>query len=193
MHGSARFGTEKSWKSRLSMALEKFLFSELRISILERRKSISWAQNFYFLSAEFWTVCLEHRWNGNLSFVCRLSICVTIISEPINAQISFKFWLLLPLGHTLGRFSILLRKFFIFVNIAAYGSKNVKALLLLQITAESFKLFLSCLPNGLHKTTFGIFENWKFNEFYSFSLTWDPMGLKISKGYSSYKSQPKVF
>ncbi len=28
---------------------------------------------------------------------------------------------------------------------------------------------------------------------YSFSLTWDPMGAKISKRYSSYKSQPNVF
>ena len=28
---------------------------------------------------------------------------------------------------------------------------------------------------------------------YSFSLTWDPIGVKISKPYSSYKSQPKVF
>ncbi len=31
------------------------------------------------------------------------SVWVAIISEP-NAQISFKFWLLLPLGHTLGHF-----------------------------------------------------------------------------------------
>ncbi len=33
------------------------------------------------------------------------SVRDTIISEP-NAQISFKFWLLLPLGHTLGIFLI---------------------------------------------------------------------------------------
>ncbi len=30
-----------------------------------------------------------------------------------------------------------------------------------------------------------------FNEYFSFSLTWDPMGAKISKRYS-HKSQPKV-
>ena len=29
--------------------------------------------------------------------------------------------------------------------------------------------------------------------FFSFSLTWDPMVVKISKPYSSYKKQPKVF
>ncbi len=29
--------------------------------------------------------------------------------------------------------------------------------------------------------------------FFSFSLPWDPMGAKISKRYSSYKSQPKAF
>ncbi len=33
----------------------------------------------------------------------RPSVRVAIISEP-NAQIPFKFWLLLPLGHTLGHF-----------------------------------------------------------------------------------------
>ncbi len=32
-----------------------------------------------------------------------------------------------------------------------------------------------------------------FYEYFSFSLTWDPMGAKISKRYSSYKSQPKTF
>ncbi len=30
-------------------------------------------------------------------------------------------------------------------------------------------------------------------EYFSFSLTWDPIGAKISKRYSSYKSQPKGF
>ncbi len=42
------------------------------------------------------------------------------------------------------------------------------------------------------------FELWPyaqdfFYDCFSFSLTWDPMGAKISKRYSSYKSQPKVF
>ncbi len=32
-----------------------------------------------------------------------------------------------------------------------------------------------------------------FYEYFSFSLTWDPMGAKLSKSYSSCKSQPKAF
>ncbi len=43
-------------------------------------------------------------------------------------------------------------------------------------------------------------EFWKFwkndidNDFFffSFSLTWDPMGEKISKRYSTYKTEPKL-
>ncbi len=37
-----------------------------------------------------------------------------------------------------------------------YGSENLKTLLL-QIAAESFQNFLKFLPNGPHKTMFGIF------------------------------------
>ncbi len=77
------------------------------------------------------------------------SVRVTIISEP-NAQISFKFWLLLPLGHTLARdFGFLeikigggggfSRLFFFFVNKGSYGSKIFKQLLLPQITIEYFE------------------------------------------------------
>ncbi len=74
------------------------------------------------------------------------SITRTIISET-NAQIAFKFWLLVPLSHMPGHFFEFLKKKF-------------------------FLIFYEC---------------------FSFSLTWDPMGAKISKRYSSYKSQPKVF
>ncbi len=47
---------------------------------------------------------------------------------------------------------------------------------------KAFKLFLNFLSNGPHKTSFGI-ENWSVNDFFffSFSLTRDPMGAKISK------------
>ncbi len=38
-----------------------------------------------------------------------------------------------------------------------YGSKNFKTLLL-QIATKSFQTFPEFLPNGPHKTTFGIFE-----------------------------------
>ncbi len=79
-------------------------------------------------------------------------------------------------------------EFFVFVNM---GRENFKTLLLLQIAVESFQTFLNFLLNGPHKTTFGIFEILKIEIltiFFSFSLTWDPMGVKISKSYSSYKS-----
>ncbi len=85
---------------------------------------------------------------GLLSVVCRPSpvrLCVLTISEP-NARISFKFWLLLPLGHTaLSFFEFLkivfdfLRTFFVFVNMGPYGRENCKTLLLLQIAAEIFQ------------------------------------------------------
>ncbi len=54
-----------------------------------------------------------------------------------------------------------------------------------------FKLLLNFLPNGPHKKMFGIFEILKIEIlmiFFLFSLTWDPMGAKISKRYSSIKS-----
>ncbi len=62
--------------------------------------------------------------------------------------------------------------------------------------SKVFKLLLNFLPNGPHKTTFGILEILK-NEIlmicFSFSLTCDAMGAKISKRYSSYKLHPKAF
>ena len=57
------------------------------------------------------------------------------------------------------------------------------------------KLLLNFLPNGPHKTTFGIFEILKMEilmNFIRFRKTWDAMGVNISKSYSSYKSQPKI-
>ena len=62
---------------------------------------------------------------------------------------------------------------------------------------KGFKLFLF-FPNGpnAHKTTFGIFEILNIEIltfFFSFSLTWDPMRANISKRYSSYQLQSKVF
>ena len=56
-----------------------------------------------------------------------------------------------------------------------------------------FKLLSNFLPNGPHKTMFEILKIEIFIIFFSFLLTWDPMEVNISKHYSSYKSQPKVF
>ena len=71
------------------------------------------------------------------------------------------------------------------------GAKISKRYSSYKSQLKAFKLFLNFLPNGPHKTlktTFGVFENWSFNIFFSFSLTWEPMGAKTSKRYSSIKS-----
>ncbi len=73
---------------------------------------------------------------------------VAIISQP--TRISFKFWFLPPLGHTLRQFIFFRKKklvgdfvriFLVFVNMGPYGSKNFKTLLLVQITAKKFSNF----------------------------------------------------
>ncbi len=80
-----------------------------------------------------------------LSVVRFPSVRDKIFSEP-KARIYFKVWLLLPLDHTPGRFlnfwkkKFFLQIFFIFVNMGLYGSENFKTLLLLQMTAERFRL-----------------------------------------------------
>ena len=67
-------------------------------------------------------LCQQSSWNRNLSVVRRS----VIISER-NARISFKFWLLLPLGHTLGRFLIFFYEmFFVFVNMGPNGRNNLQ-------------------------------------------------------------------
>ncbi len=47
-----------------------------------------------------------------------------------------------------------------------YGGENFKMPLLAQVLAKSFQTFLNFFPNGPHKTTFGIFDNWNFNDFF---------------------------
>ncbi len=128
---------------------------------------------------------------------CRNYLCT------YNARNSFKFWLLLPLSHRLKHFLnfwkknfFFVRIFFAFVNMGPYGSPDLETLLL-QIGAESFQTF-SEISSQWSTQNYGFdfwnFENWNFLMIlFSFSLTWDPMGVKISKRYSSYKSQPKVF
>ena len=63
------------------------------------------------------------------------------------------------------------------------GAKISKHYSSYKSQAKLFKLLLNFLPNGPHKTTFGIFQILKIKIlmiFFSFSLTWDPMGAKIS-------------
>ena len=76
--------------------------------------------------------------------------------------------------------------FVIFINMGQnHGSKHFKTHFLLQITV--IKL-LNFLLDGPHKRMF-----LKIEFFFSFPLTWYPLGVKISKRCSSYKLQPNVF
>ncbi len=76
--------------------------------------------------------------------------------------------------------------------MGSYGSQNFYTLLLPQITFVPFKLFLKFLLSCPHKSTvldFCNFEFLMFQDFFcSFLLTWDPMGAKTLKRYSSLKS-----
>ncbi len=111
----------------------------------------------------------------------------------------FKFQLWLPLGH-------MPRLFFIFekkncLNFYEYfsfsltwdpmGAKTSKRYSSFKSLLNPFNLFLNFLLSGPDKSTvldFWNFEFLTFQEFCSFSLTWDPMGAKTSKRYSSLKS-----
>ncbi len=130
-----------------------------------------WNFNDFFNSA--W-ICQQSSWNRNLSVDLRPSVRrVAIFSEP-NARISFKFWLLLQLSHTLGfvlNFWNIFRIFFVLVNMGPYGSQHLKTLLLLQIAGESFHTFAefsSQWSSQNYVWDFWNFENWSFNDFLSF-------------------------
>ena len=73
--------------------------------------------------------------------------------------------------------------------------KSSKRYSLYKSQPKVFKVLLNFLNNGPDKNTFEIFEILKIEIlfFFSFSLTWDPLTLKISKRYSSYKLQLKVY
>ncbi len=60
----------------------------------------------------------------------------------------------------------------------------------LQLSLHGFLSNFSCVSPGQYARAF--FDFFKRKHFF-FSLTWDPMGAKISKRYFFYKSQPKVF
>ncbi len=88
-------------------------------------------------------------------------------------------------------FFLFFTKFFVFVNVGPYGSKNFKTLLLLQITFASFQTFSDFFLNGLQKRAVLYFWNFVFTifrHFFSFSSTWDSIGTKTSKHYCSLKS-----
>ncbi len=63
------------------------------------------------------------------------------------------------------------------------------------LCTDFFQILVVASPGPYAQTFFSFKKkkNWFIYEYFSFLLTWDPMGAKISKRYSSYKSQPKVF
>ncbi len=81
--------------------------------------------------------------------------------------------------------------FFIFVNMEPYGSENFKMILLLQLQFFYNQAFSTySLWQSSQNLLIGILKFYFKFEFekkrLKFSLTWDPMGVKISKRYFSY-------
>ncbi len=72
------------------------------------------------------------------------------------------------------------------------GEKTSKRYSSLKYVLNNLKLFMNFLLSGPDKSSVLYFLNFEFfifQEFCSFSLTWDPMGAKTSKkSYSSLKS-----
>ena len=82
----------------------------------------------------------------------------------------------------------------VFLNIwDPMGAKISKRYSSCKLQSKAFKLFLNFFPTVLTKLRLGFLKIEILTIFFfSFSLTWDPMGAKISKRYS-YKLQLKVF
>ncbi len=81
------------------------------------------------------------------------------------------------------------------INMGPYGSKHFKTLLL-QIAATCFQTSPEFSSQWSSRNCLCDFWNLKIEIltiFFSFSLTWAPLGAKISKRYSCYKSQPNFF
>ncbi len=94
-------------------------------------------------------------------YVVRPSMA-SIISEPI-AWIPFKFWLLLPLDHMPDPCLIFFFfDFFLLIFSFSLAWDPMGAKISKRYSYKSqpnaFELFLNFLPNGPHKTAFGIFE-----------------------------------
>ncbi len=133
----------------------------------------------------------------NSETIARIFFQVILISFPgSHAQVRFNFLKIIVCLFCVCVIFFLvafIRIFFVFVNMGPNGSKNFKTLLLQSqwsISLFSWIFFPTFLTNYVWHLC--KFANWNFNDFCSFSLIWDPMGVKISKLYCSCKSQPKV-
>ncbi len=72
---------------------------------------------------------------------------------------------------------------------------SVRVVIISKLDTDFFQILVVASPGPYARTFFFNFGKKKFLIFYEyflFSLTWDPMGAKMSKRYSSYKSQPNV-
>ena len=78
-------------------------------------------------------------------------------------------------------------KFTFSANIRAYGIETLKILFLPKIIYEWFEtvsdfILVVAYPVSYARIAFEFWKNIDFvYEYFSFSLTWDPMGVKISK------------
>ncbi len=73
------------------------------------------------------------------------------------------------------------------------GVRNSVSQLSLNLMHGIRRILVIASPEPYAGTFFEVSKKYLFfYEYLSFSLTWGPMGAKISKRYSSYKSQPKV-
>ena len=127
-------------------------------------------------------LCQQSSWNHNLSVVRRPSVRRSFVRPCCNylwTQCTDFFQILVVSSPGLyaRTFFQCLKNFFFdfFTNIFSLtwdpmGVEISKRYYPYKSQPKVSKLFLNFLTNGPHKSMFGIFENWNFNEFYSFSL-----------------------
>ncbi len=100
----------------------------------------------------------------------------------------------------IGQLMKALNKNIVFSSLMVWGlyPSSVASIISEPIAWILFKLWVFVSPGPYAGPIFEVLKKKKnifFYEYFSFSLTWDPMGAKISKRYSSssYKSQLKAF
>ena len=145
-------------------------------------------------------LCHQSSWNRNLPVVRRPSVRLRHRLSPkllhgflSNFGCDFP-WAICPDFFIFWKKEMFLIFYDYFSFSLTWDTRGAKMLLQNAtpptIAAESFQTFFEFSSQWSSQTyvwDFCNFENWNFYEFYSFSLTWDPMGATISMCYSSYK------
>ncbi len=111
--------------------------------------------------------------------VCRPSVVCGAIILVLVPRISFKFCFLVALGRATERFLKTKQHCFVF-NFSVFVNAGSTGDLLLNF------LFQGPYKNALWNLW--ILQNEILTILFSFSLTWDPMGVKMSKRCSTFKS-----